>query len=372
MVNLAIILRVMNRFNIREKFSWLFTSLSWDVAVDLGSSNTLVFLKDRGIIIDEPTMVVRTRKKRWTGLSAPKVNNKGPIAFGFRAKEMLNREPKQIEVISPIKNGVIVDLEGLNNLISYYLKLVYEVPSKYPKILKPRIVVGVPSFINQVQKRAIKAAFMKAGARKVTLVEGAVLAAIGVGLPTDSSAGLVVVDIGGGKTEVSVVSMGGVVLSRNIKTAGEDFDNSIINYIKMKYGILIGSNSAERIKIGIGGKAIDLVRGRDLETGLPKSIKLDKNEIKEAVGLEMMKIVKLVTTILDETPAELMEDILKRGIVLVGNGSKIEGMASLIESKTKICTSLIDDGGMSLIKGGGELIQNKELLKQVSLVSRVG
>jgi rod shape-determining protein MreB and related proteins len=362
----------MKSFNIREKFSWLFTSLSWDVAVDLGSSNTLIFLKDRGVIIDEPTMVVRVKKKRWTGLSAPKIKSRGPIAFGFKAKEMLNREPKQIEVVSPIKNGVIVDLEGLNNLISYYLKLIYEVPSKYPKMLKPRIVVGVASFINQVQKRAIKAAFIKAGARKVTLVEGAVLASIGVGLPIDSSAGLVVVDIGGGKTEVSVVSMGGVVLNRHIKTAGNDFDKSIISYIKMKYGILIGANSAEKIKIGIGGRVVDLVRGRDLETGLPKSVKLNKNEIKEAVSLEMMKIVKLVSIILDETPAELMEDILKRGIVLVGNGSKIEGMANLIETRTKICTRLIEDGGMSLIKGGGELIQNKELLKQISLVSRIG
>ena len=363
---------MINCFKIREKFSWLFTSLSWDVAVDLGSSNTLVYLKDRGVVIDEPTMMVRPKKKRWTGLSAPKNQNRQPIAFGFKAKEMLNREPKQIEVVSPIKNGVIVDLEALNNLIAYYLKLIYEVPSKYPKILKPRIVVGVPSFINQVQKRAIKAAFVKAGARKVTLVEGAVLAAIGVGLPTDSSAGLVVVDIGGGKTEVSVVSMGGVVLGRHIKTAGDDFDKSIINYIKMKYGILIGANSAEKIKIAMGGKSIDLVRGRDLESGLPKSVNLNKNEIKEAVALEMMKVVKLVSLVLDETPAELMEDILKRGIVLVGNGSKVDGMAALIEGKTKICTRLIEDGGMSLIKGGGELIENKELLKQVSLVSRIG
>lgn len=359
-------------FKIREKLSWLFTSLSWDIGVDLGSSNTLIFLKDRGIVIDEPTMMVRPRKKRWTGLSAPKVKYRGPIAFGFKAKEMLNREPRQIEVVSPIKNGVIADLEALNNLISYYLKLIYEVPSKYPKILKPRIIVGIPSFINQVQKRAIRSAFMGAGARSVILVEGAVLASVGIGLPIDSSAGLVVVDIGGGKTEVSVISMGGIVVGRSIKTAGNDFDNSIINYIKMKYGILIGSNSAERIKIGIGSKTIDLVRGRDLETGLPKSVKLSKSEIKEAVGLEMVKIVKLVSSVLDETPPELMEDILKRGIILVGNGSKIEGIASLIELQTKICTRVIEDGGRSLVKGSGELIQNRELLKQVNLVSRVG
>jgi rod shape-determining protein MreB len=315
-------------------------------------------------------MLVRQKKKRWTGLSAPKSSFKGPIAFGFKAKEMLNREPKQIEVVSPIKNGIISDLEALENLITYYLKLVYEIPSNYPKVFKPRIVVGVPSYINQVQKRAFRSVFLAAGVREVILVESAVLASVGLGLPIDSSAGLVVVDIGGGKTEVSVVSMGGVVVGRSIKTAGNDFDLSIINYIRMKYGILVGSNSAERIKIGIGS-SIGLIRGRDLETGLPKSVKLNDNEIKEAVGLEMAKIVKLVSSVLDETPPELMEDILKRGIALVGNGAKIEGMANLIESKTKIFTRLIDDGGMSAIKGCGELVQNRKLLKQVNLVSGI-
>jgi len=356
--------------NIKDKVKLLIAGFSWDVGVDLGSSNTLVFLRDRGIIIDEPTMLVRPKKKRWTGLSAPKNNFRSPVAFGFKAKEMLNREPKQIEVVSPIKNGVIADLEALESLISYYLKLIYEIPSTYPKFFKPKMIVSVPSYINQVQKRALKSVFLNAGAKEVVLVESAVLAAIGVGLPIDSSAGLLVVDIGGGKTEVSVVSMGGVVVGRGIKTAGNDFDESIINYIKMKYGILIGGNSAERIKIEIG-KEIGLVRGRDLETGLPKSIKLTNNEIKEAVALDMAKIVRLVSLVLDETPPELMEDILKRGIALVGNGAKIDGMDSLIESKTKIFTRLVEGGDTAVIKGCGELVQNRNLLKQIKLVSGV-
>ena len=357
-------------FEIKEKLDHLINGFSWDIGIDLGSSNTLIFLKDRGVVIDEPTMLVRQKKKRWTGLSAPKSSFKGPIAFGFKAKEMLNREPKQIEVISPIKNGIIADLESLESLITYYLKLIYEIPSSNPKLFKPRIVVGVPSYINQVQKRAFRSVFLAAGAREVILVESAVLASIGLGLPIDSSAGLVVVDIGGGKTEVSVVSMGGVVVGRGIKTAGSDFDSSIINYVRMKYGILVGANSAERIKIGIGS-SIDLIRGRDLETGLPKSIKLTDSEVKEAVGLEMAKIVKLVSSVLDETPPELMEDILKRGIALIGNGAKIEGMANLIESKTKIFTRLIDDGGVTIAKGCGELVQNRKLLKKVNLVSGI-
>ncbi|MPM40553.1 Rod shape-determining protein MreB [bioreactor metagenome] len=179
-----------------------------------------------------------------------------------------------------------------------------------------------------------------------------------------------IVDIGGGKTEVSVVSMGGVVVGRGIKTAGNDFDESIINYIKMKYGILIGGNSAEKIKMNID-KEISLVRGRDLETGLPKSVKLTNNEVREAVALDMAKIVRLVSLILDETPPELMEDILKRGISLVGNGAKIDGISALIESKTKIFCRLVEGGDMAIIKGCGELIQNRKLLGQIKLVSKL-
>lgn len=365
--------------NLKNKIEDFLSLFSWEIGVDLGSNNTLIYLKDRGVIIDEPTMIARRRKKRWTGLSAPKIKDNGPIAFGFKAKDMLNREPKQIEVVSPIKNGIISDLEALESLISYYLKLVYEIPSKYPKLFKPKVIVGVPSSINQVQKRAVRSIFLNAGAKEVLLFEEVVLAAIGIGLPVDSCSGLVVVDVGGGKTEVSVISMGGVVVGRGIKTAGNDLDNSIINYLKMKYGILVGLNSAERIKMEIGNftdkkdneKKTALIKGRDLETGLPKIIKLTESEIKEAIAMDLTKIVKLVSAVLDETPPELMEDVLKRGIVLVGNGGKINGLAQLIESETKIFTKVLEDPGIMVIKGCGELIQNKELLKQVKSVSGI-
>ena len=364
--------------SLKEKIKNFISLFSWEIGVDLGSSNILIYLKDRGVIIDEPTLIARQKKKRWTGLSAPKSKKSGPIAYGFKAKEMINREPKQIEVVSPIKNGIISDLEALESLISYYLKLVYEIPSKYPKMFNPRVIVGVPSSINQVQKRAVKSVFLNAGAKEVVLLEEVVLAAIGIGLPVDSASGLVIVDVGGGKTEVSVISMGGVVVGRGIKTAGDDLDNSILNYVKMKYGLLIGPNSAERIKMEIGNfldkdgeKKTALVRGRDLETGLPKTVKLTENEVKEAIAMELTKIVKLVSIVLDETPPELMEDILKRGIVLVGNGGKINGLAQLIEAETKIFTKVLDDPGMMVIKGCGELIQNREMLKKVKLVSGI-
>lgn len=340
---------------------------SWDIGVDLGSTNTMIYLKDRGIVIDEPTMLARPKKKRWTGLSAPKSDSKRPIAYGYKAKLMWSREPRQIEVISPIKNGLVTDMEGLESLMAYYFKLVYDVPSKYPKIFKPRVIVGVPSFINQVQKRAIKSIIIAAGAREVILVEEVVLAAIGLNFPINEQSGVVIVDVGGGKTEVSVISMGGVVIGKGIKTAGAEVDGAIINYVKMKYGLLIGPNTAEKIKIGVEND--NLVRGRDLETGLPKSIKMTREEIREAASLELGKIVKLVKSILDETPPELMEDILKRGVVLVGNGSRMKDLAQMIESETKICTVLADDPGMAVIKGCGRVVEENDLLKQIKLVA---
>lgn len=339
---------------------------SWDIGIDLGSTNTMIYLKDRGIVIDEPTMLARPKKKRWTGLSAPKTDLKRPIAYGYKAKLMWNREPRQIEVVSPIKNGLVTDMEGLEGLMAYYFKLVYEVPSKYPKIFKPRVIVGVPSFINQVQKRAIKSILVAAGAREVILVEEVVLAAVGLNFPINEQNGIVVVDVGGGKTEVSVISMGGVVIGKGIKTAGAEIDGSIINYVKMKYGLLIGPNSAEKVKIEV--ESNNLVRGRDLETGLPKSVKLTREEVREAASLELGKIVKLVKSVLDETPPELMEDILKRGIVLVGNGSKMKDLAQMIEAETKICTVLADEPGMAVIKGCGRVVEDGNLLKQIKLV----
>jgi len=363
-------------FFLKRKIDDWVSVLGWDVGVDLGSSNALIFLKDRGVVIDEPMMMARIKKKRWTGLSAPKVKYGEPIAYGFKAKEMLNREPKRIEVVQPIRKGIIVDLEAAEQLISYYLKLVYEVPGRYPKILKPRVVVGVPSGVTDVQKRAVKSIFKASGARRVMLVEQAVLAAVGLGLPMDRSAGLVIVDVGGGKTEVSVVSMGGVVLGKSVGVGGNDFDQAIINYVKMKHGMLIGCLSAERVKIEVGSlggegkkKKPFLVRGRDLETGLPRSINLVEDEVSEAILMLANKIVSTVSWVLDETAPELMEDVLKRGIIMVGRGSKLSGLAGLIEKEIKVNARVVDDCGLCVVKGAGELINNKALLKTVNLVS---
>jgi rod shape-determining protein MreB and related proteins len=241
------------------------------------------------------------------------------------------------------------------------------VPSKYPKILKPRVIVGVPSFVNQVQKRAIKSVLIASGAREVVLVEEVILAALGLNLSLESSSGSVIVDVGGGKTEVSVVSVGGVVIGKGIKTAGDELDNAIISYVKMKYGLLIGQNSAQKVKMNLENNG--LVRGRNLETGLPGEIKLTKSEMLEAISLELGKIAKLVKSVLDETPPELMEDIVKKGIILVGNGAKVGNLKEMIELETKIYTVLTDDSGMAVIRGCGKLVEDSWLLDQIKLIT---
>jgi rod shape-determining protein MreB len=365
---------------VKKRFREAVSNFYWDIGVDLGTSNTLFYLRDRGVVIDEPTMLSRLKKKRWTGLSAPKWKGSKTVAYGFKAKEMQNREPKQIEVVSPIRNGIISDLEAVESLVAYYLKLIYEIPSKYPKIFKPRVLVSVPGNVSDVQKRAVRSVFMEAGAREVVLVEGIVLAALGLGMPTERSTGLMVVDVGGGKTEVGVVSMGGVVVGKGIKTSGNDLDAAVMNYVKMKYGLLIGQNTAEKAKINLGnvweksnGESKDLViRGRDLENGLPKTVKIADNEIREAIILEAQKIIKLIKEELDETPPELMEDLLKRGIVLVGNGANLRGLDRLVEKETKISTRLADEPGLCVIKGCGELMEDPELFEKIRIVSGWG
>ncbi|HAP37583.1 TPA: rod shape-determining protein [Candidatus Shapirobacteria bacterium] len=361
---------------IKSKIYNLTREFYWEFGVDLGSSNIVIYLKERGLVVDEPSLIARQKKKRWTGLSAPKTSLAVPMAFGAKAKEMLNREPKHLEVVAPIKNGIISDLGAAETMVSHYLKIVNEIPSKYPKFLKPKVLAGVPCSITEVQKRAVRSVFLTAGAGEVILVEEAILAAVGAGLPVGSSAGLMVVDIGGGKTEVTLVSLGGVVVGGGIKTGGDDLDLAILNFIKMKYGLLIGTNTAENIKIEVGSLSLKsgepqktmIVRGRDLATGLPKTVKVSGGEISEALGLEVSKIVRLVKDILDQTPPELMEDVLKRGIILSGAGASLRGIDRVIEEETKIATRVVEDPALTVAKGLGILIENPEYLGQVRLV----
>jgi rod shape-determining protein MreB len=290
------------------------------------------------------------------------------VAYGLRAKEMLDREPAQIEVISPVKNGIISDLDAAEKLIAYYLKLIDDIPMGYPKLFKPRILVGVPTNINSVQKRAIKSIFLSFGLKDVVLIEQVVLASLALGLDLDKPSGLVVVDIGGGKTEASVVSMGGVVVSEMINLGGKDLDRDIINFLRMKYGLLIGKNTSEKIKEQMYETMI--VRGRDLEKGLPKTIKVTKEEVMEAINLSLNKIISLTNKVLSETPPELMQDILRKGVVLTGRSSNLYGLKEMVEKNIKMPVSLDKDSGLSVIIGLGELIDDKSKFEKVKLVSK--
>lgn len=329
----------------------------WEVGVDLGSSSVKIYVKGKGVVVDEPTMVARLKKKR-NGVQKL-------LIYGQKAKEMVNREPKQIEVVAPINRGTVADMVTAEALVAYFMKLTNEIPSVYPKILKPRVILGVSGTISEVQKRAFRTIFSQVGVARVVLVESGVLGVLGSGFKLEESGGVLFLDIGGGKTEASLVSMGGVVISRGLKMGGDDFDESIINYVKMKYGLLIGKNTAEKVKIEMGG----VIRGRDLENNLPKSIRLKSEEIKEATALNVKRIVNLVKVILDEMPTEMTDDVLKRGVIMSGGGSLFPGIDKLIEEEVKINAVVVSTPNYGVVKGEGELLENEDWFERVKLIS---
>lgn len=331
----------------------------WNMGVDLGSNNIRIYLKNKGIIVDESAMIARL-KRRKNGVQRM-------LIYGHKAKEMVNREPKQIEVIAPIYRGTVADLITAEALIAHFVKEANEIPSRYPKILKPRVIVGVPGIISDVQKRAFKSIFSKIGVAKVILVENGVLGVLGSGFKLEESNGVLFLDVGGGKSEVSLVSMGGVVISRGLEMGGNDFDESIINYVKMKYGLLIGKNTAEKVKIEMGG----VIRGRDLENNLPKSIRLKSEEIKEATALNIKRIVNLVKIVLDEMPTEMTDEVLKKGIILSGGGSLFPGIDKAIEEEIKINAMVVNNPMYGVIKGIGQLWENEEWLSRIKLISNL-
>lgn len=338
---------------IREFFS----NFYWQMGVDLGSSHISVYLKGKGIVVDEPSLVAKLKKK--------KGGQSRFLMFGQKAKETMCREPRLIEVVQPVRRGVVVDLEATEALAGNYLKLIFEIPSGYPRLLKPRAIVAVGSQISEVQRRAYVSVFSNAGAGEVVLVDSGVAGALGSGCSLDESGGVLVVDIGGSKTEVSLVSMGGLVIGRSLDLGGDNFDEAIVNYIKMKYGLLMGRNSAEKLKIENGG----IVRGRDLEHSLPKSLRVNKTEIQEAVAFLINKIVRMIGGVLDEMPTEMTEDILKRGIILIGGMAQMEGIAQAIEEETKISTMMVEEPAEAVIRGCGVLAEDLKLLKRIKTIN---
>jgi len=328
-----------------------------DLAIDLGTANTLVFAKGKGIVVCEPSIVAVNQK---TG----KVE-----AVGKEAKEMLGRTPGSIVAIKPMKDGVIADFEHTEKMLDYFIKKAHNRSLG----VHPRIVIGVPSEITQVEKRAVKDSAFRAKATEVYLVEEAMAAAIGAGLPITEPTGNMIIDIGGGTTDVAVISMAGIVYSRTVRVAGNEMDDAIIQYIKRKHNLLIGERTAEQIKIKIGSaypleEELNMeIKGRDLVDGIPKTILVSDAEIRESLAETVNAIVDAARVALEQTPPELSADIVDRGIVLTGGGALLRNLDKKLREETGLPVSMADDPLSSVVLGAGRMLTDFTLLRKVSI-----
>jgi rod shape-determining protein MreB len=333
---------------------------SKDIGIDLGTANTLVHVKGKGIVLREPSVVaINTR-------------NNEVLAVGESAKNMIGRTPGNIIAIRPMRDGVIADFDITQSMLKYFIK------KAMPKgrLSKPRVVICVPSGVTEVEKRAVEEATLQAGAKEAYLIEEPMAAAIGANLPVDEPSGSMVVDIGGGTSEVAVISLGGIVTSKSLRVAGDEFDEAIVHYIKKEYNLMIGERTAEEIKVSIGAaypkpkiETMD-VRGRDLITGLPKNLKVTSEEITEALREAINSIVDSIKYTLEKTPPELAADIMDRGIMLTGGGALLSGIDKLINEETGIPVSIAEDPLDCVVLGAGKVLDEIETLKKVLLAPK--
>lgn len=333
---------------------------SKDIGIDLGTANILVTIKGKGIVLREPSVISVNAK---TG---------GIIATGFEAKEMLGRTPKEINAIKPLKDGVIADFTATKLLLKNLLERV----CKRYNAVRPRVLVGVPSGITEVEERAVEEAIMRAGAREVYLIEEPMAAAIGSGIEIEEPSGNIIVDIGGGTTEVAVISLGGIVISNSIRVAGDELDEDIVNYIKKELNLAIGEATAEQIKKEIGcamplmSQMTMEIKGRDLNDGLPRTEVITSNQVEKAMKESIDKIVEVVKITLEKTPPELASDIMEKGIVLSGGGALIQNLDKLISSETGMPVYVIEEPLDCVVKGTEKTLQDLEKLKTILLNSR--
>lgn len=333
---------------------------SHDIGIDLGTANTLVYVRGKGIVIREPSAVARTKK------------TKEVLAIGASAKKMLGRTPATIETIRPLRDGVIADFDATEAMLTHYIKKVHESGGVIPKIPRPRVVIGIPSGVTEVERRAVADVAIAAGAREVHLIEEPMAAAIGANLPVEDTGGIFIVDVGGGTSEMAVISMGGIVLGCSMRIAGDEMDEAIINYVRLKYSLLLGQSTAEEVKVSIGSAVSGkdrffVVRGRDLENGLPKSIKLASSEIREALAPILQEIITHIADTLEETPPELISDIMEAGIVMAGGGSLLPGIDKLISEATKMPVWIADDPLTCVVRGCGKVLEDMKLLGKIQV-----
>ena len=325
-----------------------FDLLSNDIGIDLGTANTLVYVRNQGIVLNEPSVVAVEK-------STGKV-----LAIGSAAKEMIGRTPGGVEAVRPLKDGVIADFEISEKLIADFLRRVV----KHRYLMKPRVVISVPSGITEVEKRAVRDSAENAGAREVYLLQEPMAAAIGVGLPVEQPTGQMVIDIGGGTSEIAVIALNGIVNDTSIRVAGDEFNDAIVNYLKKNYNLLIGELTAEDIKIKIGSafpleKELSMdVRGRDLVAGVPKNLKVSSVQVREALTETIEIIVEAVRQTLEQTPPELASDILDRGIVLTGGGALLRGLDKRLRQETNLPVNIAEDPLTCVVRGAGKVLED--------------
>ncbi|MDY6843843.1 MAG: rod shape-determining protein [Thermodesulfobacteriota bacterium] len=333
---------------------------STDLAIDLGTANTLVYVKGKGIVLSEPSVVAVKDESR---------NTRKILAVGKEAKNMLGRTPGSIEAIRPMKEGVIADFEITERMLRYFIRKVHNRRA----LVRPRIVISVPSGITQVEKRAVIESAESAGARETYLIEEPMAAAIGAGLPVSEAIGNMVVDIGGGTTEVAVISLSGIVYCQSVRVAGDKMDEAITQHIKRKYNLLIGERTTEEIKITIGNaypteetQTME-IKGRDLITGIPKTLRIDSDEVRESLSEPINTIVEAVRTALERTPPELASDIVDKGIMLVGGGALLKNIDVLLREETCLPITIAEDPLSAVAQGCGMVLDELDLLREIAL-----
>ncbi|OQB06534.1 MAG: Rod shape-determining protein MreB [bacterium ADurb.Bin212] len=343
----------------KNPFGFIFNRFSHDIGIDLGTANTLVYVRGKGIIIREPSVVAMNKK------------TKEILAVGEEAKRMVGRTPAHIVAIRPLVDGVISDFEVTEQMLKYFFDRVHK--EKFTFFPRPRVIIGIPYGVTEVERRAVEEGAINAGAREVYLIEEPIAAAIGARLPVQDAAGSMIVDIGGGTTEVAVISLGGIVTSRSLRVAGDEMNDDIISYAREKFNLMLGERTAEKIKMEIAAavplkqKLETSMRGRDLLSGLPKEIVVNSEQIQEAIAKSVRIIIDNIKSTLEETPPELLADIMDQGIILAGGGALLRGLDTLISEETKTIVHICDDPLTAVARGTGIVLEDLDLLSGVLL-----
>jgi rod shape-determining protein MreB and related proteins len=366
-----------------------FSLFSHDIGIDLGTANTLIWVKGKGIVIREPSVVALHKK------------TKKMVAIGTEAKKMVGKTPASIITVRPLRGGVIADFDATTAMISYYIQHVHEVGNLLPVAWsRPRVVIGIPSSVTEVERRAVWESALSAGAREAFLIEEPMAAAIGEEISVFMPTGAMVVDIGGGTTEIAIICLGGIVVSKSLKIAGDEMDSAIIHYIRLRHGLLIGEKTAEELKMKIGSAyqtklkvknekfkvdgeeeneedknvlvkepdKMAVIRGRDIETGLPKSLRITEVEVREALSPIVSQIIDGIEDVLEDAPPELTGDILEHGVLLTGGGSLLPGLDQLIVERTHIPVIRSEDSLTSVVRGTGKVLERDDLLQRVKVI----